>query len=196
MTDYITQSGPPPLPYVQAPPFNPSVPDITATGDRLNRLVWRGLLLTLVTLGFYRFWYKTDLRRWYWRNTVVAGTAFEYRGNAKELFIGFLFALAVVLPLYFAGAVVSLFGSEKLGGIVQVVSGFVLAFLIQYGSYRSRRYRLTRTVWRGIRFNQTGSAWTYAFLSAGYFVVVLLTLGVATRGLAPRRGHFLCLWAG
>ena len=28
--------------------------------------------------------------------------------------------------------------------------------------YRARRYRLTRTILRGIRFHQTGSAWRYA----------------------------------
>ena len=32
-----------------------------------------------------------------------------------------------------------------------------------YAVYRARRYRLSRTVYRGVRFHQEGSAWRYAF---------------------------------
>jgi uncharacterized membrane protein YjgN (DUF898 family) len=148
-----------------------------AAGSDLGTLVWRGNFLTIVTLGIYRFWYKTDLRRWYWRNTLVGGQGFEYRGTAREKFIGFLFALAVVLPLYFAGALVGLFASEQLGNIITSISLLIIAFLVQYGAYRSRRYRLTRTVWRGLRFDQVGSAWIYALKSAGWGLITLMTLG-------------------
>jgi uncharacterized membrane protein YjgN (DUF898 family) len=148
-----------------------------AAGSDLGTLVWRGNFLTIVTLGIYRFWYKTDLRRWYWRNTVIGGQGLEYRGTAREKFIGFLFALAVVLPLYFAGALVGLFASEQLGNTITSISVLIIAFLVQYGAYRSRRYRLTRTVWRGLRFDQVGSAWIYALKSAGWGLITLLTLG-------------------
>jgi Bacterial protein of unknown function (DUF898) len=148
-----------------------------AAGSDLGAVVWRGNFLTIVTLGIYRFWYKTDLRRWYWRNTIIGGQGLEYRGTAKEKFIGFLFALAVVLPLYFLGALVGLFASEQLGNAITSVSVVIIALLVQYGAYRSRRYRLTRTVWRGLRFDQAGSAWIYALKSAGWGLVTLLTLG-------------------
>ena len=32
----------------------------------------------------------------------------------------------------------------------------------QFAIYRARRYRLTRTVWRGVRFWMNGSGWAYA----------------------------------
>ena len=37
-----------------------------------------------------------------------------------------------------------------------------LAFLGHFAVYRARRYRLSRTLYRGIRFRQTGAAWRYA----------------------------------
>jgi uncharacterized membrane protein YjgN (DUF898 family) len=152
---------------------------VGAGGADLSSLVWRGLLLTILTLGLYRFWYRTDLRRWYWRNTSVGGDGFEYRGTPRELLIGFLVALAVVLPLYFAGGIAALLiASESLSSIVTFAGLAVLAVLAQYGAYRSRRFRLSRTVWRGLRFNQTGSAWRYAAMSLLWAVATVATAGL------------------
>src|SRR5271156_1854070 len=64
------------------------------------RLVRRGALLELITAGFYRFWLATDMRRMLWSGTSLAGDAAEYTGSAKELLIGFLFALAILAPIY------------------------------------------------------------------------------------------------
>jgi uncharacterized membrane protein YjgN (DUF898 family) len=174
-----TMTGPPPIPYVAvSPPPLTGFNDAVTTGHDLALLVWRGLLLTVVTLGIYRFWYKTDLRRWYWRNTLVGGTALEYRGTAKELFIGFLFALAIMVPLYIFSASVGLFAGETVAGLVQGLFGLAFVFLVQYGAFRSRRYRLTRTVWRGVRFDQTGSAAGYALRSMGWFLATIVTGGL------------------
>jgi uncharacterized membrane protein YjgN (DUF898 family) len=75
---------------------------ITFTGERGDffRLVRRGALLELVTAGFYRFWLSTDIRRSLWANTSIAGDTLEYTGTAKELLLGFLFALAILVPIY------------------------------------------------------------------------------------------------
>src|SRR5437899_7624353 len=64
------------------------------------RLMVRGALLLLVTLGIYRFWLATDQRRFLWANTVIAGDALEYTGTARELLIGFLIAIAALVPIY------------------------------------------------------------------------------------------------
>ena len=40
------------------------------------------------------------MRRYLWSHTSVDGDAAEYTGTAKELFIGFLFALAILGPVY------------------------------------------------------------------------------------------------
>jgi len=75
---------------------------IAFTGERGDffRLVRRGALLELVTAGFYRFWLSTDIRRSLWANTSIDGDTLEYTGTAKELLLGFLFALAILVPVY------------------------------------------------------------------------------------------------
>lgn len=167
-----------PLEAVPAP-ASADVQRVIASGSGLSGLVWRGLFLTVITFGIYRFWYRTDLRRWYWRNTSVGGDGFEYRGTPKELLIGFLIALAVTLPLYFAGTLAALFiANETTSNIVTVAGLGLLAFLAQYGAFRARRFRMTRTAWRGLRFDQDGSAWRYARMSMLWGFATLLTLGL------------------
>ncbi len=166
-------------PFPLQPTAVPGSEPVRAEGPGLAGLVWRGSALTIATLGIYRFWYKTDLRRWYWRHTSVAGSAFEYRGTARELLIGFLFALAVLVPLSGGVALGGLFLGAAAGVMLNVLFAFVFLLLVQYGAYRSRRYRLTRTVWRGLRFDQTGSAWVYAALSLAWLAATVLTLGLA-----------------
>lgn len=40
---------------------------------RLVRLELKTSLWTVLTLGFYRFWMKTRLRRWYWSAIRLGG---------------------------------------------------------------------------------------------------------------------------
>ena len=54
------------------------------------RLLIRGSVLLAVTLGIYRFWLTTDMRRFLWSNTGILGEPLEYTGTARELLIGFL----------------------------------------------------------------------------------------------------------
>ena len=49
----------------------------------------------------------------------------------------------------------------------------------QYATFRARRYRVTRTIWRGVRFWMTGSGWAYAGRSLLWGVLALVTLGFA-----------------
>jgi uncharacterized membrane protein YjgN (DUF898 family) len=72
----------------------------TGENGEFRRLVTRGALLELVTFGFYRFWLATNIRRHLWSNSSVAGDALEYTGTGRELLIGFLFALAILVPIY------------------------------------------------------------------------------------------------
>jgi uncharacterized membrane protein YjgN (DUF898 family) len=162
------------------PQFPPPVPaPLSFSGDRgeFRRLVIRGAWLELVTVGFYRFWLTTDIRRHLWSNTHIDGDAAEYTGRGRELLIGFLFALAIIVPIYLAYFLVGL-EAERFKAFASFP---LLAFFYLFGQfaiYRARRYRLTRTVWRGVRFWMTGSGWAYSARAALWGLLMLLTLGL------------------
>jgi uncharacterized membrane protein YjgN (DUF898 family) len=140
-------------------------------------LVARGAGLELVTVGFYRFWLATDIRRHLWSHTLIDGDAAEYTGRGRELLIGFLIALAIIVPIYLAYFLVGL-EAERYQAFASIP---LLAFFYLFGQfaiYRARRYRLTRTIWRGVRFWMSGSGWAYAGQAALWGLLMILTLGL------------------
>jgi uncharacterized membrane protein YjgN (DUF898 family) len=167
---------PPPLP-VQAAPGMRTARFVGRQGTYW-RLMLHGAILLLFTLGIYRFWLATDQRRFLWGNTEIAGDALEYTGTARELLIGFLIAIAVLVPIY-GGFFLAALDLGIIGKLSGVLAFALLALFGQFAIYRARRYRLTRTVLRGVRLHQTGSAWVYAVYSIGWWTITLLTVGLA-----------------
>ena len=93
-------------------------PERLDLSQRINMRSMLGLslrngLLNLVTLTLYRFWGKTKVRARIWSSIYLNGEPLEYTGRGKELFLGFLFAAAVVgLPF-----LVAVFGAQFLGPV-------------------------------------------------------------------------------
>ncbi len=162
----------------------PSAPEaavkasFTGQSKEFFRLCVRAGFFTVITLGLYRFWFLTDVRRLLWRHTRVGGDRFEYRGTGRELLLGFLFALAILAPFYLG---YFLLGIEAERYVTYASTPFFL-FLVLFGiyaSYRGRRYRLTRTVFRGTRFWMTGSGLVYLLRYLGWGLFSLVTVGLA-----------------
>ena len=148
----------------------------------LAGLLLRNLLLSILTVGIYRFWGRTHVRRFVWRHTVLLDDALEYLGTGGELFIGFLIAVAVLLPVLAAYSVLQFLfadGPDYALLALEILYYLVLFFLIQIAIHRMRRYRLTRTAWRGVRFGLGGSSLAYARISFGYGLLTAATLGLA-----------------
>lgn len=170
-----TPTNPPPVPV---PPPLPAAPQFSGDRRGFFNLVARGAGLELVTLGFYRFWLVTDIRRHLWSNTVIDGDAAEYTGRGRELLIGFLIAMAILMPIYLGYFLIGIEAERW-----QALASFPLiaAFYVfgQFAIYRARRYRLTRTIWRGVRFWMTGSGWAYAARATLWGLLSIVTLGIA-----------------
>jgi uncharacterized membrane protein YjgN (DUF898 family) len=169
------------------PAFEQHGPHVTSsdtavvfTGRRsdFRRLVTRGALLELVTFGFYRFWLVTRMRRHLWSNTVTDGDAPEYNGTPKELLIGFLFAIAVLGPVYLGYFLLGL-EAERLQAFASFPLIILFYLFMQFALYRARRYRLTRTVWRGVRFGMGGSGLSYMWRAGLWTLLAVVTLGLA-----------------
>ena len=171
-------------PSVVSPPVAPDpVPApsrIEFANDRagFRRLVMRGAFLELITFGFYRFWLATDMRRHLWSHTSVDGDAPEYTGTAKELLIGFLVALAILAPIYIAYFLIGI-EAERFQAFASTPLALFYYLFIQFAVYRARRYRLTRTVWRGVRFSMGGSGTGYAWRVGLWSLLVYISFGFA-----------------
>ncbi|MGC1503287.1 MAG: DUF898 family protein [Sulfitobacter sp.] len=147
-------------------------------------LFWLALktgFFTIVTLGFYRFWMKTRLRRWYWSAIRPGGHPMEYTGDPMEKLLGFF--IAVVILTFYIGIVNLLLMFVSFSVFNSSVVGYVLSFagvipLWFYARYRARRYVLARTRWRGVRFGLEKGAWGYAARALWYWFLTIITAGI------------------
>ena len=153
-------------------------------GPSLFWLALKLVALAVITLGVYRFWMTTHLRRHYWSSIRLGGDPFEYTGTGLEKLLGFLIALVILavylgiinLTLTFAG-LFSLDDPWELQIMLQL-SFFAALPLIYFATYRARRYILARTRWRGIRFGMDQDAWGYTWRALLLTLISFLTLGL------------------
>jgi uncharacterized membrane protein YjgN (DUF898 family) len=151
--------------------------EFTGSRGEMLGIILRGYLLMIPTIGLYRFWQANWKRRFYWQNTVIDGEPLEYTGTAQQLLAGFFFALALFLPIYVGFFVLSMQDVD----FVLLGYGAVAAliwFMMGYAIYRARDFRLSRTLWRGIRFDMRGNAFAYAARRFGWSLLMVLTLGL------------------
>ena len=153
------------------------------SGGELFAIFLVNVLLRIVTLNIYHFWAKTRVRRYLWSQLGFDGERFEYTGQGMELFLGFLKALGVLILIGIGfGALAALLAmiDPSLTVVVVVIAYLGFLFLVGVGIYGARRYILSRTRWRSIRFAQAGSAYRYGALLLGYTLLTVLTLGFYT----------------
>ncbi|MFW2544381.1 YjgN family protein [Primorskyibacter sp. 2E107] len=175
--------------------------NISYNGERgaLFGLAFRTGCLTLITLGIYRFWQKTRIRKYIWSSVSAGGDTLEYTGTGLEKFLGFL--IAVVFLAVYLGAIQMLlfyFGISMMAepatmeqSIAQIVGLYVTIFAVLpfvfFATYRARRYKMARTRWRGIRFGMEKGALGYVWRAIGHGFLTIITLGI----LLPRQTYHL-----
>lgn len=146
------------------------------------RIAAANFALTVVTLGAYRFWAKARERRYLWSNTRILGHELEWSGSGGEMFVGFLLAMPIFLPVM---ALIG-FGLPALAGKVHwslfaaaSAASYLLFFtMVAFARFRALRYRLSRTRWRGIRGGSNDNGLRYTARALGWYAVAFFSLGI------------------
>ncbi len=198
--DQVTPPPPPSRPRAPASPFG-GLPGASATrqplfrgeGGTLFGIHIVNVLFTLGTLGWYYFWAKTRTRRFLFSQTEFEGDRFAYHGTGKELLIGTLKAVLVFgLPLLLLKVVqehLDVHIAIKItAGILSSIVGFSFVPVAIVGA---RRYRLSRTSWRGIHFSFRGRTWPLMKIFIRGSLLSLLTFGFYYPYFLVRRQAFL-----
>ena len=145
----------------------------------LYRIFLVNLLLSIITIGIYRFWAITRYRRYLWTHFRFQGEPFEYTGRGGELFLGLLMAFGILLGL---GALTAALGfalrliNPALGPLALIPFYIIIFIFAGAARFSAQRYRLSRTLWCGIRGGMVGSALAYGLRSFLYMLLLPLTL--------------------
>lgn len=145
-------------------------------------IAFTNLLLTIVTLGVYVFWARTRTRRYLWSRTQFIDDRLEWTGTGLELFVGYLLAFVLfVLPLGIINLVlqgVMMRGHQGAAGLMVGLLYLAILYLFGVARFRALRYRLSRTLWHGIRggSDDQGVAygWSYFWRTLLSFLTIYL----------------------
>ena len=133
----------------------------SGTGSEYFRIWIVNLLLSIVTLGIYSAWAKVRRLKYFYGNTTVANSSFEYHGNPVAILKGRFVAVVLIIAYNLA---------VKSSGIVALVMIVAVAFAMPWLVWKSLQFKLYNSSYRGIRFGFRGS------LKQAYIVYLLLPL--------------------
>ncbi len=150
-------------------------------------------LLTLFTLGIYSFWGKTKVRSYLWSKTEIERDCFVYHGTGKELMSGFSKAMLVFgIPLTILNMLPNFLEPKEMLEIgSRVLTYIIVMIFIPVAMVGARRYRLSRTSWRGIRFSFRGKTGDFMKIFLGGGFLTALSLGFYFPFYAVRRHKFM-----
>lgn len=136
------------------------------------------LALTLATLGIFSAWAKVRSRRYFYGNTHLDGSTFNYTANPIAILKGRAI-MFVFFVLYAVG--------EKIDPIVALIAFGILMLLFPWIYVRAMIFNNSNTNYRGIRFGFKKDYISYytALLWGGFIAVI--TLGVCTPYIDYRR---------
>jgi uncharacterized membrane protein YjgN (DUF898 family) len=150
------------------------------TGGQLFGIYLLNTLLTIFTLGLYSFWGKTKVRAYLWGKTQLEEDRFVYHGTGRELLNGAFKAMLVFgFPLTLLNTLPKfLEPKEILEPVVLVLTYATILVFFPVALVGARRYRFSRTSWRGIHFSFRGKIWDFLRLFLRGSVLTFLTLGL------------------
>ena len=157
--------------------------NFNGTGLEYFKIWIVNILLVIVTLGLYYPWAKVRNNRYFYANSTLEDRNFDYHATGKQLFLGYLIAMALFL-LYVVIQQVSPAGS----GIVFLLFMIALPWIV----WRSLKFNMRITSFSNVRFSfegQLGGAYFNFLLLPFIFIVLLYSIPILlTFGLAKAAG--------
>ena len=151
------------------------------------------MFLSILTLGIYYFWGKMKIRKYLFSQTEFDGDRFAYHGTGKELFIGSLKALVFFfIPLFLLNQIPTFMGGRPvIYTMVTLLTYAIIVVFIPVAMVGVRRYRLSRSSWRGIRFSFRGETWDFIKLFLWGSFLTAITLGIYNPFFETKRYDFM-----
>ena len=128
------------------------------------------IFLTIITLYIYSAWAKVRTKRYFYGNTTIDGSTFEYHATGKQLVVGRLIAAALLI-VYTV--------SQGISATLTAVAFATIVLLFPWAIWRSLKFNARASSFRNIRFGFDGKASTPYFNFLVIPLIVFLLVGVA-----------------
>lgn len=139
-------------------------------------------LLSIISLGLYSPWAKVRNKRYFYNNTLLMNTPFDYLADPHKILKGRLLALGIIL-------IYSLFSmlSPVFEGLLFLVFLFMLPWII----IQALKFNLYNSAYRNIRFYFDSDYLTAFKIFILFPILIPLTLGLAYPAFVRARKKFV-----
>ncbi len=186
MADYVDHGHVAPEPATEVSRFPM---EFHGKGGEYFKIWIVNILLSIVTLYIYSAWAKVRSRRYFYGNTVLDNSPFEYHATGLQLLLGRMIGLALFIFVVLSDSL-----ALQIVGIVYLF----LVLLAPWAIWRSTIFNARMSSYRNIRFGFTGGVgkfYWYLLILPFLPLIVLsaIAYGVFALGLFPEvaRGHFV-----
>ncbi|MFQ5546432.1 MAG: YjgN family protein, partial [Acidiferrobacterales bacterium] len=145
------------------------------------------ILLTILTLGIYSAWAKVRRKRYFYGNTLLQGSPFEYLAEPMQILKGRLIAFGIFV-IY---AIVNNF-LPLVAGLLALVFLGLFPWLVIKAHMFNARY----SSYRNIRFDFRANYGKALAVHIGLPILSILTLGLAYPAYMYHRSRFLVAHSG
>lgn len=140
------------------------------------------IMLSIITLGIYAPWAKVRSKRYFYGNTILDGSAFEYLADPLDILKSRIIVFAVILVYYLAKSFNPMFEFAFIILILLATPWLVVKALI---------FNARVSAFRNIRFNFDGGVKRAAFIFILLPILMLVTLGLALPYLVYKQNQFI-----
>ena len=139
------------------------------------------ILLSIITIGIYSAWAKVRTKKYFYNNTYVAGRNFDYHATGKQILIGRIIVVAVLVVMQIALTAMPIVG-------LVILAAIFLAF--PWLIVRSMAFNALMSSWSNVRFrferNYKGAYWVYLILPVLLYLALAILGGVGAYLIAEQ----------
>ncbi len=140
------------------------------------------VMLTIITLGIYSAWAKVRTKRYFYLNTKIDGSSFEYHAKPIQILIARLIFFGVFVVYAVASQI-----NQWVGWGILLIIYLAVPWLI----VRAQVFNARNSSWRNIRFDFKEDSWKDAYLTFLIFPLLIpFTLGMIIPYLSFRSWRF------
>lgn len=141
--------------------------EFTGSGSEYFGIWIVNILLTIITLGFYHPWAKVRNRKYFYNNTRIDGSVFDYHANPVAILKGWLIVVAFIICYNIISNLNPSYG---------MIFSAVMISLVPWAVVRSRAFNLRNSSYRNVRFffgNDTTAAYkVFAIVGIPYLLFI------------------------
>jgi len=144
------------------------------SGKEFFRIWIVNIALTILTLGIYSAWAKVRTNRYFYANTYLNGSNFEYNAEPKRILVGRLivvgfYALFVLFSQYLA--------MFEVAGAIAIIALLAMPWLI----HQAVSFKLRNTSYRNVPFRYVGKIRSFYYFFIVNALLPLIVVLIAFR---------------